>query len=485
MGAFPPPQIEIVAECIPSALEIYRRLDVSKTVGRGILFDGSGWFESRYSVIGIFPFATWTCQGSLSEWAYPSEVGAVSRRETTHPLGHLQKWLDQLKTPDTRSGLLFPLPLAQGGAAGYISYEFARQIEPHLPLLPNHAGHNVPDLFLMFFDFFLVLDRQDHRLYSIFDPAPQIQMGRLADAACHEGHRKREHLCQALDRTPPPVEPVPVPKIVYEQPPKTYQAHVRTVKEYIRAGDVYQVNLSHGFYMPSAPPAYAIYERLQAINPSPFSVYLNTGALQIACSSPERLVRLRKDHGKNILETRPIAGTRPRGKDPALDQALRCALLTHPKERAEHLMLVDLERNDLGRVCRFGSIHVTSLMHIESYSHVSHLVSHIEGELRDEVSPLAALCAVFPGGTITGVPKIRCMEIISELEPHARGIYSGAIGYFAFNGEMDFNIVIRTWVRSLAGMSAQVGAGIVADSVPEAEYQETLEKAAALIAALK
>jgi anthranilate/para-aminobenzoate synthase component I len=209
------------------------------------------------------------------------------------------------------------------------------------------------------------------------------------------------------------------------------------------------------------------------------------GTIEIASGSPERLVHLHKETEKRFVETRPIAGTRPRGKNLTEDEKMIRQLYESEKERAEHLMLVDLERNDLGKICRYGSVHVDSLMALEKYSHVIHLVSQIRGEIRPEILPTQVIKALFPGGTITGVPKIRCMQIISELEKKSRGIYTGAIGYITFSGEMDLNIAIRTWVRHHDTLTFQVGAGIVADSDPDLEYQETLQKAAALMNALQ
>ncbi len=271
----------------------------------------------------------------------------------------------------------------------------------------------------------------------------------------------------------------------YDTTPADYMAHVDRVLEYIAAGDVFQVNLSHRLRVPvEKGAAFSVYQNLARINPSAFSAYCDLGKVQIACGSPERLVRLFQRGGERFIETCPIAGTRPRGATVTEDQEMVAALHASRKERAEHLMLVDLARNDLGRVCRFGTVHVASLMETEKYSHVMHLVSRVVGEAADGATPLSVMAALFPGGTITGAPKIRCMEIIAEMERQPRGIYTGAIGYIGFDGEMDFNIAIRTWVQRAGELTARVGGGIVADSRPDAEYQETLQKAGALIAAL-
>jgi aminodeoxychorismate synthase component I len=259
-----------------------------------------------------------------------------------------------------------------------------------------------------------------------------------------------------------------------------YVDRVRSAQTYIREGDIYQANLSQRFEIHFTGNPFHLYRNLRRINPSPFSGYLNFGEFSIVSSSPERLVKVSDDR----IETRPIAGTRPRSQNPDKDLSLSMELLLNEKERAEHLMLVDLERNDLGRICKTGSVRVTDLMFLEQYSHVSHIVSNIAGDLLPDVSLWEILKAVFPGGTITGCPKIRCMEIINELEPTKRGPYSGSFGYIGFNREMDLNIIIRTILLKNSRAYFHVGAGIVADSSPESEYEETLHKAAAMIEVL-
>ncbi len=256
-----------------------------------------------------------------------------------------------------------------------------------------------------------------------------------------------------------------------------YIKMVERAKHYIEEGDIYQANLSQRFETTFNGEAFDLYENLRQINPSPFSGYLKLGDLTLVSSSPERLVKIQKE----VLETRPIAGTRPRGRTIEEDSHLATELLLNEKEQAEHLMLVDLERNDLGRICQYGSVQVTDQMFVEQYSHVSHIVSNIRGILKPGVTFKDILKAVFPGGTITGCPKIRCMEIIDELEPVARGPYSGSFGYVGFADYIDLNIIIRTILLKDDKAYFHVGAGIVADSIPEKEYQETLDKAAAMI----
>jgi anthranilate/para-aminobenzoate synthase component I len=261
-----------------------------------------------------------------------------------------------------------------------------------------------------------------------------------------------------------------------------FEAMVRKCKEYIAAGDIYQANLSQRLSatINDADPL-NLYKLLRGINPSPFSAYLDFGDLQLVSSSPERLIRLHE----GIADTRPIAGTRRRGVDGAETRALSAELLTNEKERAEHIMLLDLERNDLGRVCDYGTVVVDEMMAVEDYSHVIHIVSNVRGKLTAGRDAFDLVRAVFPGGTITGVPKVRCMEIIDELEQVARGPYTGSIGYISNAGDMDLNIIIRTFVIKDGKAHLQVGAGIVADSDPPGEYLETLQKAEALRKALE
>jgi anthranilate/para-aminobenzoate synthase component I len=261
-----------------------------------------------------------------------------------------------------------------------------------------------------------------------------------------------------------------------------FESMVRRCKEYIAAGDIYQANLSQRFSADVAGrDALLLYKVLREINPSPFAAYAEFGDMTVVSSSPERLIRLRG----RTADTRPIAGTRRRGKDSGETRSLTAELLTNAKERAEHIMLLDLERNDLGRVCDYGSVHVDELMVVEDYSHVIHIVSNVSGELAAGRDGFDLIRAVFPGGTITGVPKVRCMEIVDELEPVARGAYTGSLGYLANTGDLDLNIIIRTVIIKNGTAHVQVGAGIVADSDPSREYHETLQKAEALVAALE
>ncbi|MGH7208771.1 MAG: anthranilate synthase component I family protein, partial [Nitrospiraceae bacterium] len=353
-------------------------------------------------------------------------------------------------------------------------------------------------------DLLAAVDHQTGTLHLIFAPPLERLLGEPREKLYREGCDRLAEL-QARLSVPGPVHQrhpgtFPAPgllQVIPDQPRDAYVERVRRCQDYIRAGDIYQANLSHRFCIdfssPSPPPlplggrgmgeeaAQILYARLRKVNPSPFSALLVSDDVCLVSSSPERLVRLQ---GRRV-DTRPIAGTRPRGRDRAEDRRLAEDLITNAKERAEHLMLVDLERNDIGRVCGYGTIRVDELMLVERYSHVSHIVSNITGALHDKFDGLHLIRAMFPGGTITGVPKIRCMEIIEELEPVRRGLYTGSLGYLSWSGDLDLNILIRTLVLTGGRGYLQVGAGIVADSDPDREYEETLFKAEALMQALR
>lgn len=381
----------------------------------------------------------------------------------------------------------FPgLPPFFGGAVGYFSYDFVRRLET----LPSVALDNLPlpDAQFALYDLVTAIDHQTNRIQLIFCPSVERFLGEARDKLYREGLDRLTECEARLTGTSVSdnltLDPLP---FTPEQAREAYLDRVRRCQTYIAAGDIYQANLSHRFTV-HIPEHYraglsrlryeqALYRQQRAVNPSPFSGLLRFDHLSLISSSPERLVRLQ---GRRA-ETRPIAGTRPRGHDATDDRRLVGELLANEKERAEHVMLVDLERNDLGRVCEFGSVHVDEFMTIEQYSHVSHIVSNISGTIRPDATPFDVIRATFPGGTITGVPKIRCMEIIDELEPVRRGPYTGSFGYIGWNGDLDLNIIIRTLVLSRGSGYLQVGAGIVADSDPATEYEETLHKAQAFL----
>jgi anthranilate/para-aminobenzoate synthase component I len=362
-----------------------------------------------------------------------------------------------------------------GGAVGYFSYDLVRQFER----LPSVALDDLatPDLEFAFFDLVAAFDHEQNCLLLIFCPPLERFLGESREKLLREG-RDRLAALEARLSGPPLTETNTdtLGRLTFapDQRRSSYIDRVRRCQDYIAAGDIYQANLSHRFTVMdgASPPQSELqpdllaYSRLRTLNPSPFSGLLRFNHTSLISSSPERLVRL---DGRRA-DTRPIAGTRPRGEDAASDLRLADELRSNEKECAEHIMLVDLERNDLGRVCEFGSVHVDELMTLERYSHVSHLVSHVGGTLRNSDTGFDLLKALFPGGTITGVPKIRCMEIIEELEPVRRGPYTGSMGYLSWSGDLDFNILIRTLVRRNGTGYLQVGAGIVADSDPAREY---------------
>jgi aminodeoxychorismate synthase component I len=382
------------------------------------------------------------------------------------------------------------LPPFHGGAVGFFSYDFARYIEK----LPAHAVDDlgVPDAHFMLFDKTICFDLELKKAWIVCAPgASHTCLGYrpLTDidwsAAYDESKDAILRISDQLARMPQEAV-VEAPCIStsaphYEMSKEQYMDIVKQAKEYIAAGDIFQANLSQRISadIGDANP-WQLYQVLRRVNPSPFAAYADFGDYQIAGSSPERLIDVRS----GTIETRPIAGTRPRGRDLDEDSEMRSELLLNEKERAEHIMLIDLERNDIGRVSKYGSVAVDELMITEDYSHVIHIVSNVKGRLNNEMSCLDAVKATFPGGTITGVPKVRCMEIIDELEPVRRGVYTGSLGYIGFSGDMDLNIIIRTFVIKNGRAYIQAGAGIVADSDPEREYYETLKKAEALIRTL-
>jgi len=348
-----------------------------------------------------------------------------------------------------------------GGFFGYVSYDMAGQIEE----LPRMARRDltIPDLDFYWIDVSAAYDHNNSTLtLSALDPDVDLLS---YEKVIKTGLKVKDPQPFNISESLQPI-----------LTPDEFMTKVQKGKDYIAAGDIYQVNLSCRFDGRIEGSSTGLYQHLRAVNPSPFACLLKFPEVDIISSSPERLFSLRD----NVAETRPIAGTRPRGYNFDEDQQLGDELLCHPKERAEHIMLLDLERNDLGKVCRTGTVEVDELMVLERYSHVTHIVSNVRGELKPEHGPFDLLKATFPGGTITGVPKKRCMEIIDELEPVGRGSYTGSVGYISACGTTDFNILIRTFQRIGDKLTYQTGAGIVADSIPEKEWQECLDKGEAL-----
>lgn len=446
--------------------------------------DQQGGCARRYAYIGSAPYGVICGKGKRTEvWCHNSPEAQAQVPQA--PFEYLS---------DLFRGQAFPmaekiLPF-QGGMIGCLSYDLARSFES----LPQFAVDDVdfPDVYGLLVETFVVVDQESPGVWLVFAPSPQRMAGESWDQLYREGMDTLSELESRLSGSSIPLSQgshlALSPHIVGEQSAEDYQNRVRACQEFIAAGDIYQANISHRFRIenltaqfPSAAQAgVALFREIRRSNPSPHSAFFVLDSEVIVCNSPERLVRLM---GRQV-DMRPIAGTRPRGKSMTLDRQLAEELVSNAKERAEHLMLVDLARNDLGRVCEYGTIRVDELMTVERYSHVMHLVSNVSGQIKELVSPWEVLRAVFPGGTISGVPKVHCMELIERLEPVRRGLYTGSIGFMGWNGQMDWNIVIRTLLLRQACGYLQVGAGIVADSVPEREYEETIHKAEAFFRVL-
>ncbi|EPX64931.1 Para-aminobenzoate synthase, aminase component [Cystobacter fuscus DSM 2262] len=419
--------------------------------------------EGRYSFVGARPFLTFRARGARCEVNGEPQPG--------EPLATLRGLLGRWR------GVRLPgMPLFCGGAVGFFAYEASHYFES----LPRHRNDDLglPDIALDFVDTFVAVDHLEDRALVVAtgrdyeDCLQRVEaLERVVRTVASTG--LREPAWRLADGQTPDVSW----RSNFTQ--EGYQRAVERVQEYIRAGDTYQVNLSQRLEVEPRLPALELYEALSSISPVHFASYLEVDGFEVVSASPERLVRV--EDGRAI--TRPIAGTRRKGT-PEENARFAHELRTSEKERAEHAMLVDLERNDLGRVCAYGSVQVTKLMEIIEYAHVLHIESEVVGRLAPGVAPLDVVAAVFPGGTITGVPKIRTMQLITELEPHARGLYTGSLGYVSFTGELDLNIVIRTMVLKGGRAWVQVGAGIVHDSEPRREYQETLHKARSLLLAL-
>ena len=447
-----------LALSIPYQLDFFKQYKfLSQGKSQHILLEsGRG---GRYNIVGLNPVAV--IRGK-DETLHISESG----KETIkwgNPLDLMQEYMEQWKTDYNPE-----YPPFQGGAIGYFSYDCIRYIEK----LPSLAEDDIdiPDIFFLLFDDVFVYDQKEQVLWVITHYVDK-----------YEEAKERLNEWKSLWMTKAPEVTVP-----FESPEKKSEAvafteagcmkAVECIQEYIGAGDVFQVNLSTRQERTLQTHPLEIYTSLREINPSPYMGYLELGDFQIVSGSPELLI---KKQGTEV-STRPIAGTRSRGADEQEDEELARELIENEKERAEHVMLVDLERNDLGRVCKYGTVEVDEFMVIEKYSHVMHIVSNVRGEVEEDKDAFDLVKAVFPGGTITGAPKIRTMEIIEELEPVRRGIYTGSIGWIGYSGDTELNIVIRTLLAKDGKAHVQAGAGIVIDSNPENEYKESLKKAIAL-----
>jgi len=438
---------------------------------------GERW--ARYTFLGTEPREAWKYTGNRVE-RWTAEAGWTDAGETTDPLGHIGARMRSL-APDPRH----PAPAFQGGAIGYAGYDVVRTLER----LPNGpvADPALPDALFIVADQLVILDNRRSRASIVVNVEVPPGAGDRERGAAYDLAESR--IADWLSRLegPSPLTPFAMPSGIEpadgasEFDGDAYQEGVARIKEHIAAGDIFQAVLSRRIAVPGAVDPLQLYRRLRALNPAPYLYYLKLGDMAIVGSSPEVLVRV--EDGE--VTVRPIAGTRPRGSSPAEDEALAAELLADPKERAEHRMLVDLGRNDVGRVAVYGSVRLAVDMVIERYAHVQHIVSEVRGTLRPELDAVDALKACFPAGTVTGAPKVRAMEIIDAIEPVGRGPYAGAVGYIGWGAhQLDTAIAIRTCVVLPDRVLVQAGAGIVADSVPATELAETGHKARAALRAV-
>ena len=461
---------EVLAD-LDTPLSAYRKLASAPYT---YLFEsvqgGERW--GRYSIIGLPAVEVLRVQ---QDEVVITNADGETRQPVSDPIAFIEQYRQQYRAPDIDG-----LPRFNGGLVGYFGYDSVRFFEPKLGAAKGTDTLGVPDILLMRSEEVVVFDNLRGSLFLLVlvDPADP-------DAATRAQTRLDALEAQLRAPLAEPVgqrygEPVSEKDFVSEFPEQAFKDGVEKIREYILAGDVMQVVPSQRMSVAFAAPALDLYRALRYLNPSPYMFYLDLEDFHIAGSSPEILTRVEQ----GAVTVRPIAGTRRRGHSPEEDKALEEELLADPKEIAEHLMLIDLGRNDVGRIAEAGSVALTDKMVVERYSHVMHIVSNVEGSLKDGFGPLDVLRATFPAGTLSGAPKIRAMEIIDELEPVKRGVYGGAVGYIGFNGEMDTAIAIRTAVIKDQRLYVQAGAGVVADSVPELEWKETMNKARAVFRAV-
>ena len=427
---------------------------------------------SRYSFLGISPFLKITAHGN--QVAITGD-GESREFQSANPLNDLQLLLDKYKAVEVER-----LPRFCGGAVGYAGYDVIRYSES-LPNAPED-DRKLPDLLFEFYDQMVVFDHINKTVLVIAyahsnSQADYRKACDTIDLLCARLRQPTEQLepCDINVKSSAPLKPR---SANFSQ--ERFEQSVEACKEYIKAGDIFQVVLSQRLELETSAKPFDIYRALRVVNPSPFMFLLNTPEVQLIGSSPEIMVRV--EDGETTI--RPLAGTRRRGANEAEDRALAEELLADPKERAEHVMLIDLARNDVGRIAEFGSVQLSDVMMVERYSHVMHITSNVTGQLREQLTALDALQAGLPAGTVSGAPKVRAMEVIDEIEPHRRGPYAGAVGYIDFTGNMDTCIALRTLVMIGQTAYVQAGAGIVADSIPEMEYHETLNKARGMLTAI-
>ncbi|MGE0041519.1 MAG: anthranilate synthase component I [Vicinamibacterales bacterium] len=468
-GTFVPVCKEIVADLLTPVSAF---LKIAENSDYAFLLESveGGEHVGRYSFLGKDPFLI--LRGRAGQTLIERQ-GVVTESEAPF-ISTLRELMNGFQSPFVPG-----LPRFTGGAVGYLGYETAAWFEPAVGR-PGDAPAG-DDAGFMLFDTVLAFDHVQHRILLIANAriSGDEDLQSLYQFAC----AKIEFLERELERalSLPKAAPAPPLELASNFTQERFEAVVREAKEHIAAGDIYQVVISQRFEAAVGVDAFTVYRALRHVNPSPYMFFVRMGGRSIVGASPEMLVRV---EGRRV-ETHPIAGTRPRGRNDAEDQRLADELKRNEKEKAEHVMLVDLGRNDLGRVCQYGSVRVPTYMALERYSHVMHLVSTVEGQLADDQDRLDALVACFPAGTVSGAPKVRAMQIINELEPSRRGVYAGAVGYLDFAGNLDFCIAIRTIVLEDGMARVQAGAGIVADSNPTAEYEETRDKARAMVRALE
>jgi anthranilate synthase component 1 len=474
-GTFVPVVKEIIADLLTPVSAF---LKIAEHSDYAFLFESveGGERVARYSFLGKDPFLVLRARGGGT---IVDRSGVTSQLDEPF-VAALRRLMAEFQSPYVPG-----LPRFTGGAVGFIGYDASPQFEPALARAWEGAAwagsvEHEDDAGFMLFDTVLAFDHVQHRILIIANAriTADEDLSALYQFAC----AKIQFLERELERGLSQAEPKPSapPAVASNQTKDGFEAGVRTIKERIAAGDIYQAVLSQRFEADITADPFTVYRALRHVNPSPYMYFMRMGGLSIVGSSPEMLVRV---EGRRV-ETHPIAGTRPRGSSDEDDLRLAEELKRNEKERAEHVMLVDLGRNDLGRVCEFGSVRVPQYMALERYSHVMHLVSTVDGRLAEDQDRLDALVACFPAGTVSGAPKIRAMQILAELEPTRRDIYAGAIGYIDFAGNLDFCIAIRTITIRAGRARVQAGAGIVADSNPEAEFEETRDKARALLQAL-
>jgi anthranilate synthase component 1 len=471
-------RIPLIAEAfadLETPLTLYLKLAQTQHGGKNTFLLESvvgGERFGRYSFIGLPASTLMRSTGRRIEVV---KNGTITESLEGNPLDFIEEFQLRYKVAISPG-----MPRFCGGLAGYFGYDAVRHIEPRLASSTPRDDLGLPDIQLLVTEELAVIDNLSGKLYLIVyaDPvhgeAYQKARQRLADL--------RAMLRRAVDA---PVTSASVrTNSVRDFAKEDYLKAIAKAKEYIMAGDLMQVQVGQRIRKPYVDSPLSLYRALRSLNPSPYMYFYNFGDMQIVGSSPEILVRNEKDRtGENKITIRPLAGTRPRGATPERDAQLAKELLADPKEIAEHVMLIDLARNDIGRIAKTGSVVVTDKLVIEKYSHVQHIVSNVEGTLQDGHSNLDVLKATFPAGTLSGAPKVRAMELIDELEPTKRGIYGGACGYLSFGGEMDVAIAIRTGVIKDGMLYVQAAAGIVADSVPELEWEETENKARAVLRA--